>query len=268
MSYSNPAAYERFMGRWSARLAPSFLRFAEVRDGQHVLDVGCGTGNLSRALVSLGPTITVAGLDRATEYLTFAQEAAAHPRARFQLGAAESIPFPDAKFDAALALLVLQDFTNARQAVSEMTRVTQPGGVVAACLWDFQDGLPMLSLLWQAAEAVAPDAVLRNRSQNLRPPHATSSDLVSLWRRCGLCDIKTATLELPMEFSSFEEYWQPFLGKSTPTSGFAAALNQQTDCALARDLRQKIPGVEADGSFVLPARAFAIKGIAPSGSAD
>ena len=54
MSYANPAAYERFMGRWSARLAPAFLRFAQVKEGQHIVDVGCGTGVLSRAVISSG----------------------------------------------------------------------------------------------------------------------------------------------------------------------------------------------------------------------
>ena len=125
MNYSNPAAYELFMGRWSARLTPSFLRFAEVQDGQHVLGVGCGTGILSRALVSCGAMIRVTGIDPVLAYVSFALEEMPDSRAQFEVGAAETLPFSDGTFDAALALLVLQDFADPAQAVSEMRRVAQ-----------------------------------------------------------------------------------------------------------------------------------------------
>ena len=259
MSYANPAAYDRFMGRWSARLAPSFLGFAQVKDGQHVLDVGCGTGILSRAVISSGASVKVTGIDPLRDYVAFARKAVASPRAQFEVGEAESMPFPDKTFDAALALLVLQDFSDPAQAVREMARVTRPGGVVAACLWDFAEGLPMLSLLWQAAEAVAPDAVALKRA-NQPFQHASVNDLEALWRCCALCNIAPDTLELRMQFSSFDDYWQPFLGGSTPSSAFAAAVNAQTGGALARVLRDKIAGAQPDGSFVLPARAWAIRG--------
>ena len=174
----------------------------------------------------------------------------------------KSLPFVDRSFDAALALLVLQDFTEPRQAISEMAKVTRRGGIVTACQWDFEDGLPMLSLLWQAAEAVAPEAVAKQRRENPRSRSATLGELDALWRSCALSDIRTATLELPMHYSSFNDYWQPFLGGSTPTSAFAAAVNARTGGALARVLRDRLTGVQPDGSFVLPARAWAIKGTA------
>lgn len=118
----------------------------------------------------------------------------------------------------------------------------------------------MLSLFWQAAEAVASDAVFRQRGRNPPPRHATPNDLETLWRSCPLSDITLATLDLSMEFSSFNDYWQPFLGGSTPTSAFAAALNTQTGGALARVLRDRLPCVQPEGSFVLPARAWTVKG--------
>ena len=261
MSYSNPGTYDRFMGRWSARLAPPFLRFAELRDGQQVLDVGSGTGSLSRAVVSSAATAKVAGLDPAPDYVAFAREAVPNPRAGFQVGIAELLPFANRSFDTALALLVLQEFTDARQAVSEMARVTRKGGIVAACQWDFEDGLPMLSLLWQAAEAVAPGAVAKRRQENQTSRTATLADLDALWRSSRLCEVTTATLEIAMHYTSFEDYWRPFLGGATPMSAFASALNTQTRGGLARVLQDMIRSVmQPDGSFVLPARAWAVKG--------
>jgi SAM-dependent methyltransferase len=131
MSYANPAAYERFMGRWSARLAPAFLRFAQVKDGQNLLDVGCGTGVLSRALISSGAAVKVTGVDPAADYLAFAARGLPADRARFHVGSAEALPLPDGAFDAALALLVLQDFDEPKRAVPEMARVTRRVGDLA-----------------------------------------------------------------------------------------------------------------------------------------
>lgn len=257
MSYTNPAAYERFMGGWSAQLAPMFLRFAQVKDGQHVADVGCGTGVLSRAVATSSPAARVTGIDPSPEYLTFAARNLPAERMRFQVGRAEALPLGDGVFDAALALLVLQDFDEPKQAVREMARVTRTDGVVAACVWDFENGLPMLSLLRQATEAVAPDEVLAT----FRKRHGGLQDLHALWRECSLHNVVIETFEIGMVFASFNDYWQPVLGRSTPTSAFVAKVDEQTGGALARVLREKISGVAPDGSFVLPARAFAVRGL-------
>jgi hypothetical protein len=138
--------------------------------------------------------------------------------------------------------------------------VTRDDGVVAACQWDFEDGMTMFSVFWQAAEAVEMEAVARQRQEMARPRPVTIDDLRALWEACGLAHVTTATLELSMEFASFEDYWRPFLGGSTPTSRFAARLDMETGCALSRMLRDRLGAFEQAGSFVLPARAWAVKG--------
>jgi SAM-dependent methyltransferase len=260
-AYSNPAAYERFMGRWSARLAPLFTEFAGIRDGQRILDVGCGTGSLSRTLLNAGKAISVVGVDPAEDYISFARRGVPDSRATFQVSAAGSLLFPDKSFDAAMALLVLQEFDDPVGSVREMARTTRRGGTVAACLWDFVEGMPMASLFWQAAEAVAPEAVGRRRAE--RPPSRPSLQALSeLWLGAGLSQVRTGRLELSQEFASFDDYWQPFLKGCTPLSAFAVAVNRETHGELANTLRRIIPGVGADGSFILPARALAVAGIA------
>lgn len=261
MTYSNPAAYEQLMGRWSARLAPLFVRFAGVGDGQRILDVGCGTGSLSRSLLASGKAIRVVGVDPAEDYVAFARQAAADSRAMFQVGAAESLPFADGSFDAAMALLVLQEFDDPGRAAREMVRTTRRGGTVAACLWDFLDGMPMFSLFWQAAEAAAPETVARRRAEH-PPSRFGPQALAELWTGAGLTEVRTAGLELSQEFGSFEDFWLPFLTEATPTSEFAMAVNRETRGELANTLRRIIPRVQSDGSFALPARALAVSGIA------
>lgn len=261
MTYSNPAAYQRFMGRWSCRLAPSFIQFVGVGDGQRVLDVGCGTGSLSTALLSLGPAVRVVGVDPVPDYVSFTREVVADHRADFQMSAAEALPFSDATFDAALALFVLQETADPQRAIREMARVTRSGGRVAACQWDFHNGLPMQSIFWDAAETLVPTDVARCRDGDSAIKRAGFSELAELWARAGLREVRTAALELAMPFSSFDDYWQPFLAGATPTSAFAANLNRETDGQLERTVRTLIPGVQPDGSFVLPARALAVAGV-------
>ena len=159
-----------------------------------------------------------------------------------------------------MALLVLQELDDPGCAVREMARTIRPGGTVAACLWDFEDGMPMFSLFWQAAEAVAAEAVARRRAE--RPPTRLGLQaLAELWTGAGLTEVRTASLELSQEFSSFEDFWLPFLARSTPVSEFAIAVNRETRGGLAIALRRIIPSVRSDGSFVLPARALAVAGI-------
>jgi len=264
MTYTNPGAYDRFMGRWSTRLAPSFIRFAGVRDGQRILDVGSGTGSLSRALLAFSPRIAVVGVDPVVDYVSFAKDAVRDSRVEFRVGAAEALPFPEETFDAALGLLILQDLTDASGAVREMARVTRRGGTVATCKWDFREGLPMLSLFWQAAGSVAPEVVRQQQRRNSPPDASGLLELSQLWAGAGLNHIRTARLELAMRFESFDDYWLPFLGGATPTSAFASALNTETGGALAKALRDLIPDMRRDGSFVLPAVAWAVAGIAGS----
>lgn len=247
------------MGRWSARLAASFVHFARRGDDLDILDVGCGTGSLTCALLESGAARRVVGVDPVATYVSFAQRRTCDPRARFEVGAAEALPFRDRTFDAAMGLLILQDLADPRRAVGEMTRVARRGGQVATCLWDFRAGMPMLSLFWRVAEAVAPTAVARRRATK-SPFHPGRDELIALWISAGLADVQTACLEIAMEFSSFDDFWRPFLGGATPTSVFARELNEETGGALAQALRSEIPDTRPDGSFVLHARAWAVSG--------
>src|SRR6186713_3247955 len=97
-------AYDRFMGRYSRRLAPTFADFAGVEAGQRVLDVGCGSGVL-------------------TEELADRVGAEQVPGAELKQGKAEALPWPDDSFDAAIAQLVIHFMDDPAAGVTEMARV-------------------------------------------------------------------------------------------------------------------------------------------------
>jgi ubiquinone/menaquinone biosynthesis C-methylase UbiE len=261
MTYSNPAAYELFMGRWSTRLAPLFLRFAGVEDGQRILDVGCGTGVLARAALASGKTIKATGVDPVESFISFARQAANDPRAEFQVASVEALPFADGTFDATLGLLVLQEFDDPDQSIGEMARVTRPYGKVAACKWDFQGGMPMMTIFWELARALAPDEVVRYEAKVRPLRNADLNELAERWAKAGLSNVRTTRLEFTMPFRSFEEFWVPFTFGATPLSAFAAELNRTSGGKLEKLYRARLDNVRPDGSFELAARALAVSGV-------
>jgi protein-L-isoaspartate O-methyltransferase len=149
--FSAADAYERFMGRWSRELAPLLVRFAGVRDGDAVLDVGSGTGALTAAVVAAAPSSRVIGIDSAAPYVEFARTRDPGDLVRFEVGDAQRLRFGDGGFDRTLSLLVLNFIPNRAKAL-----VTRPDGTVAAAVWDYGQGMQMLRVFWDEAIALNP----------------------------------------------------------------------------------------------------------------
>lgn len=261
MSYADPLGYENFMGRWSTRLAPLFLRFVGIEDGQRILDVGCGTGVLTRAALLAGENIRVTGVDPVETFMSFAREAAGS-RAAFQVGSVDALPFADGAFDAVLGLLVLQEFDDPDRAIAEMARVTRPYGKVAACQWDFRDGMPMMSIFWDLAHELAPDLVAGYQARSGPTRNEDMMALARRWSAAGLSNVRATRLDFAMQFRSFEAFWEPFTSGATPLSAFSAEVDRATDGELERLYRKRLRNLRADSSFEFSARALAVSGVA------
>jgi len=255
------------MGRWSRRLAPRFIDFVGLGAAKRVLDVGSGTGVLTRALLDAAPGLEVVGVDPTATYVEYARQSVLSPHACFEYGTADALPFADNSFDATFSLLVLQELPDAPRAVHEMARVTRQGGTIATCKWDFRNGMPMLSLFSQAAEAVAPEVVARRRAEiKARPAYDSIEKIAALWEACRLVDIRQMVLEVSLGVASFDDLWRPFLGGSTGEAVFARELDDATDGGVTRSMREIVEAEYGKGTFSLTARAFAVTGVASGGA--
>ena len=184
-------------------------------------------------------------------YVEHARQRVARGRVSFIVGFAEALPFPDGQFDLALPLLVLQDFTDQRRAIEEMCRVTQPGGVVAACQWDFARGMPMLAAVAEALAAVTG----QTGKPASRRACESEEELRALWTEAGLTDVHSECLTTSLTFTDFGDLWAPILAGATPGTALVAALAPELRRQVGAQLKALLVS-----PFTLEARAFAVRG--------
>ena len=132
----NAQGYQQIMGRFSSRLATSFLSYIGQESGQTILDRGCGTGSMAFTLAQRGDHKSIVGIDVSEVYIEFARSRTDDARIRFEVADGSALPFDDNTFDRAVSQLVLQFMPDPFPAVQEMWRVAKPGGLIAACVWD------------------------------------------------------------------------------------------------------------------------------------
>lgn len=252
-------AYERYMGRWSRRVADGFVTWLDCADGLRWLDVGCGTGALTATVAARCRPRAVVGLDRSAGFLLRARVAAPVP-ASFVVADGLSLPVRAAGCDVAVSGLALNFLPVPGAAVAEAARVVRPGGLVAAYVWDYADGMALLRHFWDAAVAVDPSAAAVDEGR--RFPVCRPGPLRSLWTEAGLVDVSVAPVEVATVFSGFADLWEPFLAGQGPAPGYVAALAPDARDRVRDALRERVPA-RADGSIALTARAWAVRGRTP-----
>jgi SAM-dependent methyltransferase len=249
------ATYDTFMGRYSIGLAEGFADAAGVRAGQTAVDVGCGPGALTGVLVARLGVDAVRACDPSP---TFVGECAArHPGVDVRSGRAESIPFGSRTFDHALAQLVLHFVSDPERAAREMARVVRAGGGVAACVWDFHDGMEMLRCFWDAAVAIHPDAPDEARTLRFGRP----GEIAELFAAVGLEAVEESTLRTSSTYASFDELWEGFCGGVGPAGAHCRGLGDTERRRLRDELSRRLGS--PSGSFTLGAVARCAVGRVP-----
>jgi SAM-dependent methyltransferase len=256
------AAYERFLGRWTGRLAEALIDFAKLPDDGPVLDVGCGTGSVALELRRRYPDRSVWAVDVSEAYLAFARRREGGASIDFAQADAAALPFDAGLFSAAIAQLALNFMPDPGLAVQEMRRVTRAGGVVAAAVWDFRGGLVFQRLFWDTAAAIDPQAAAA-RDRLFSHPLAEPDGLARLWREIGLRDIEVGSLTIRMDYEGFEDYWAPLLGGQGPFGAYVAGLPAARRAVIRAAVRNAYCAGGPDGARSLAATAWAVRGRVP-----
>ena len=256
------AGYERQMGRWSQRLAAPFLDFVGTADDERVLDVGCGTGNLTFAICNRAKVQKACGIDLSPDFIDRADELNNDPKIEFRVGDASELPYDDASFDRVLSQLVLQFVPDSNNAIAEMRRVARPGAVVAATTWDTRGGFVANRMFYDTAAMVDPEANKR-RALNYSRPLSRPGDLSEAWREAGFVDVVDTMLPIRMDFASFEDYWIPLSTGGGPPADYVRSIDPEMQAKVRDAVERAYLDGEADGPRSYVAIAWSVKGKVP-----
>lgn len=253
-----PEAYQKLMGRFSRRLARSFIAFTGSGPEENILDAGCGTGSMTDALAERGDHSGIVGIDVSEPYISFARAHNKDPRVTFDVGDVTSLPYPDGHFDRAVSQLVLMFLPEPGLAVAEMRRVVRSGGSVAACVWDGFGGQPHFRMLFDTASALGFD-----RGRSLFRPLNTGGEMAAMWRRTGLTEVEEDTIITRFEYANFDDYWSPFLGGDGPPGQMVMGLAPDERAKLEHQVRHVFLSGRPDGPRSFVGAAWICKGIVP-----
>jgi SAM-dependent methyltransferase len=254
------SGYERYMGRWSRILAPLYIGFASVKDGERVLDVGAGTGALTSALETATTSSELVGIDPSEGFINYAKKNAKSGRVRFEVGDAQKLPYGDASFDQTMSQFVINFVPDHEKAVAEMRRVTRAGGVVSSCVWDYGGGMESLRIFWDEAVALQPAAEPKHE-RNMKLTR--KGELAQLWKKAGLVRVQEKALVIEQAFSSFDDYWAPFLSGTGPGGAYVVSLPAEQRAQLEARMRSRLLHQGADTHFSLKARAWCVRAEVP-----
>ncbi len=258
--WNSGEAYEAYVGRWSRRIAPEFIRWLDVPTGSRWLDVGCGTGVLSETILRETVPASIRGVDLSAAHVTFAREHIQDPRAQFEVGDAHVLPVESAAYDAVVSGLVLNFIPDPDKGLAEMARAATSGGIIAAYVWDYADGMQMMRYFWSTASALHPDAP--GADEGRRFTICKPEPLAALFRRGGLAQVETRSIDIPTHFQNFDDYWTPFLSGQAPAPKYVLSLDEASRAEFREALRARLP-LSADGSIELTARVWAVRGRRP-----
>lgn len=252
MATSVPDNYERyFVPTIGGPASKGLLAAAQLKPGERVLDVACGTGVVTRAAAdAVGPTGTVAGLDINPGMLATARKRVPSDKSiDWYEASAESMPLPDRSFDVVLCQMGLQFMPNKLAAITEMHRILTPGGRALATVPGPEPDL--FSIMIDAlGRRIGPEAAGFGRI--VFSLH-DKGEVRTLFDEAGFAKVAveatTARLDLP---GPQDFLWQYI--NSTPMVGTVMKVDEATRTAFERDVTDKWQPFRANGGMKFEVR--------------
>ncbi len=255
--FTDGAAYQRMMGRWSQVIGRQFLDWLALPAGLDWLDVGCGNGAFTETLLEHAAPRSVQAIDPSEPQIAFARTRPGASEAEFHVADAQALPFSDNTFDTAIMALVIGFVPDPAGAVAEMARVTKPGGTVASYVWDRKGGQPAAPFrrtthkLGLVGDAVRPGLDVTQLNT-----------LTGIWQRNGLLAVEARPIEIEVSYDDFDDYWASSTALANPSVAFLADLSP-ADVERLRDALRNVLPADAAGRIRFTARTNAVKGRVP-----
>lgn len=256
--FTDGAAYERMMGRWSRAAGEVFLDWLALPPRLSWLDVGCGTGAFTQLLLDKCQPRAVRAIDPSADQIAYARTTPAAKAVNFHVGDAQSLPVNDGEFDAAAMALVITFVPDPAKAVAEMKRVVKPGGTIGTYVWDFLGGgspqQPLREAIETAGVAVLPV-----------PGHdnARRQRLDALFRTASLDAVATRMIEIEVSYPDFDAYWSSQTALANTVVQYLRKMSKADAENVKAHLRSHLPA-DAAGRIAYKARANAVKGSVPA----
>ena len=259
--FNDGETYERYMGVWSRKVGAQFIDWVRFPNSLDFLDVGCGNGAFSVQIDELCSPSSISGIDPSPAQIEFARSRKINVSSSFEVGDSMALPYQNEKFHVSLMALVIFFVPDPKKGVTEMARVTKPGGILAAYAWDvISGGLPMEPM----------HKIMREMGIKYplppSPEASQKSEMKKLWKNIGMTEVETSTFHVERSFKSFEEYWAiSSLGPSV-----IGALNELSSEVVDSIKSKLTKTLERDKDNKIVSRAFAnaVKGIKTGGIAD
>ena len=252
--------YEAYMGRWSRLVARAYVAWLDPPRAARWVDVGCGTGVLTRAVLDACAPASVVGVDPSAAFVEDARRRVDDGRATFTVGDAQALPVDAGSADVVVGGLVLNFVPDPARALGSMRDAAVAGGLVGAYVWDYGGGMAMLRHLFDAALEVDPDGAAEH-DEGRRFPLCRPGPLREAFEAAGLRSVEVDEIVVPTVFRDVDDFWSPFLAGQFPAPAYVSSLPPDTREALRAAVVARLP-VADDGSVPLTARAWAVRGTA------
>jgi SAM-dependent methyltransferase len=256
-NWADGSAYDAYMGRWSQAVARAFLEWLAPAPRLRWLDVGCGTGVLSQAVIQYAHPERVTGCDPSAAFIQHARDRIQDERLSFMVGTLDDLPLEPGGFDALVSGLVLNFVLDPVEAVQRMMARARVGAHIAAYVWDYAGGMDFLRIFWETAAAL--DTAGQLADEGKRFPICQPERLESTFQQAGLSRVTTGAVEIPTVFVSFPDYWEPFLAGIGAAPAYVASLSASQRDELAARLKQRLAPA-GGGRIELMARAWTVRG--------
>jgi ubiquinone/menaquinone biosynthesis C-methylase UbiE len=259
--FTDGAAYERMMGRWSRAAGDVFIDWLGLPPGLNWLDVGCGTGAFSELVLDRCRPHTLAAVDPSEDQIAYARTTAAAAHLQFRVGDAQSLPFAAAEFDVATMALVITFIPDPAKALAELKRVVKPGGTIATYVWDFLNGGSPQQPLREGVEAlgvaVPPTAGHAN---------STQQRLEEIFKAASLEQVTTRLIEIEVSYPDFDSYWTSQTALANSVVQHLRAMKDTDVERVKAWLREQVP-TDSAGRIAYKAQASAARGRVPASNA-